>query len=84
MSKHQTQFGRVRRTSQRGVGQSSSPHETKTFGARKGKNWGVTVKNIYERVYQKLEARRQDGIVRSTTTNSCVRNSDRAVVTDCL
>ena len=60
MSKHQTQFGRVGRTSQRGVGQSSSPHETKIFRARTGKNWGVKVKNIYERVYQKVEAKNFD------------------------
>ena len=54
MSKHQTQFERVRLTSQRRVGQSNSPHETKTFGARTGKNWGVKAKNICDRVYQKL------------------------------
>ena len=39
VSKHQTQLGRVRWASQRGVGEPIPPRETKNSGANWGRNW---------------------------------------------
>ena len=81
VSKHQTQFGRVRWASRRGEGKPNPPRETKNSGANGGRNWRTEVfvqKNIKRKKVFARKKRRRGRTRRRAARRQASNDRDRA------